>query len=167
VPIKPVHHRFCSLKVCLCLPLECSNAHCQQGSIVALGAQSTAPLLFVGLRVLVDNSMNRIVCLRLLGCAKLSAEIAVNGRVALDMVMAKPYDLILMDCMMPEMDGYASTQAIRAHELAHQLPRVPIVALTANAMPVCLYSERVLVCGTRQCMVLISSFKTSIGLERL
>jgi len=86
--------------------------------------------------VLADNKMNQIVCMRLLACAQLSADLALNGMLALEMAKAKSYDLILMDCMMPEMDGYTATQAIRAFEAEHSLPRVPIVALTANAMPV-------------------------------
>ena len=44
------------------------------------------------------------------------------------------FDLILMDCQMPEMDGFAASMAIRQHEQAANMPRVPIIALTANAM---------------------------------
>jgi len=54
------------------------------------------------------------------------------------------YSVVFMDCQMPVMDGYQATGAIRAYEERHSLPRTPIVAMTANAMPgdreVCLRS---------------------------
>ena len=66
-----------------------------------------------------------------LGC---SVDIAKNGLEALDAVASKTYDLVLMDCMMPKMDGYTATAEIRRRQNAKQLPNFPIVAMTANAM---------------------------------
>jgi two-component system sensor histidine kinase/response regulator len=85
------------------------------------------------LRVLVaeDNSVNQRVVtsmLRKLGCA---VDVAANGFEAIDMFGRFPYDLVLMDWQMPELDGIEATRAIRALPEGVQ---VPIVALTANAM---------------------------------
>jgi CheY-like chemotaxis protein len=85
-------------------------------------------------RVLVaeDVVVNQRVVSRAL--EKLGYEVAVvnNGREAVDAWATGRFDLILMDCQMPEMDGYAATQAIRQREADGK--RIPIVALTAHAM---------------------------------
>ena len=86
-----------------------------------------------GERILVaeDNSTNRLVILAELNCLKYSAEAVLNGAEAVEAVMRGGYDLVLMDCEMPVMDGYEATRSIRGSD--H--PRIPIVALTASAMP--------------------------------
>ncbi|MBV8580329.1 MAG: response regulator, partial [Candidatus Eremiobacteraeota bacterium] len=61
------------------------------------------------------------------------ADVAENGRMAIDAVAERRFDLVLMDCEMPEVDGYTATRAIRASE-ATTGEHVPIVAMTANAM---------------------------------
>lgn len=61
------------------------------------------------------------------------ADVAANGRAVLEALERTSYDLILMDCQMPEMDGYEATAAIRAREV-HTGLHIPIVAMTANAM---------------------------------
>src|SRR5690606_10000393 len=59
-----------------------------------------------------------------------------NGVAAFNAVRetATPYDLILMDCEMPEMDGFEATRSIREYERSHNMPATPIVALTAHAL---------------------------------
>jgi two-component system, sensor histidine kinase and response regulator len=82
-----------------------------------------------------DNGVNQVVArnmLRSLGC---TVEIMANGQLALDAAKSGHYDIVLMDCQMPVMDGYAASRAIRAWEAEQGSgARIPIVALTANAL---------------------------------
>jgi PAS domain S-box-containing protein len=82
-----------------------------------------------------DNLINQAVALGMLKKIEgYNVAVAGNGLEALKAHAEHPFDLILMDCHMPEMDGYEATRQIRAREAAAGGPRVPIVALTANAM---------------------------------
>jgi CheY-like chemotaxis protein/HPt (histidine-containing phosphotransfer) domain-containing protein len=89
------------------------------------------------LQVLVvdDIQINRELASALLIRHGHRVEMANNGREAVEKWAAGNWDLILMDVQMPEMDGLAATAAIRAQEAAKGLPRAPIIAMTANAMP--------------------------------
>ena len=82
-----------------------------------------------------DNAVNQFVARRMFKLMGCPFEIVSNGQLALEAVMNGGYDIVLMDCQMPVMDGYAATRAIRQWEA--QQPgarRLPIVALTANAL---------------------------------
>jgi signal transduction histidine kinase/CheY-like chemotaxis protein/HPt (histidine-containing phosphotransfer) domain-containing protein len=81
-----------------------------------------------------DNPVNQEVAQAMLQNFGCSLETAQNGREALQAVEQYPFDLVLMDCMMPEMDGYAATAEIRRRQRAGLLPHFPIIALTANAI---------------------------------
>jgi len=87
-----------------------------------------------GLRILVaeDNLVNQKVALRLLEKLDYRATAVADGRAAVAAWQAGNFDLILMDCQMPQMDGYAATREIRRLEDGKR--HVPIVALTAHAM---------------------------------
>jgi PAS domain S-box-containing protein len=100
-------------------------------------AQAEDAPLFVGSftpRVLVaeDHPVNQTLATALLKRLGCDVELANNGAEAIEMAGRTTYDLILMDCQMPDIDGYAATAELRAHE--KPMVRVPIVALTANAM---------------------------------
>jgi signal transduction histidine kinase/CheY-like chemotaxis protein len=90
----------------------------------------------LGLRVLVadDNAINREVAVAMLEVLGCSAVLAGDGRAAVTEARQHRFDLILMDCQMPDMDGYAATAAIRSEETRQGLAPTPIVALTANVM---------------------------------
>ena len=84
-----------------------------------------------------DNKVNQMVAGSLLKQAGISFDIAENGLEAIAKLSSReqsPYQLVLMDCQMPEMDGYQATRAIRAGEAGAAHQGVNIVALTANAM---------------------------------
>ena len=86
-------------------------------------------------RVLVaeDNPVNQRVVVKLLERRGYEVDVASNGREALAAVRAAPYDIVFMDCQMPEMDGYEATRAIRALPFA-RAAELPVIALTAHAM---------------------------------
>jgi len=98
--------------------------------------EPTAQAEGVALRVLAaeDNGMNQLVLRTLLGQVGVEPVMVGNGREAVEAWAREPWDLILMDVQMPEMDGPTATGVIRARERAEGRPRTPIVALTANAM---------------------------------
>ena len=81
-----------------------------------------------------DNVINQQVAIGILQIQGYEVAVANNGKEALEAHAQAPFDLVLMDCHMPEMDGFEATRAIRAREQAGDGRRVPIVALTANAM---------------------------------
>ncbi len=89
-----------------------------------------------GLRVLLveDNRVNQFVALRQLAKFGYEAEAVNGGAEAIARHTLAAYDVILMDCQMPEMDGFEATRRIRAWEKAERRPAVQIIALTANAM---------------------------------
>jgi PAS domain S-box-containing protein len=86
------------------------------------------------LRILLaeDSLMNQKVALNQLRSFGYEADVVANGQEVLDLMAKIPYDLILMDCQMPVLDGYSTTQAIRARE--GKTRRTIVIAMTANAM---------------------------------
>jgi len=109
--------------------------HCEAGSV---GERRLLPAAgsdrFSGQRVLLveDNEVNRELAEEMLATLGLTVDLAENGRQAIERIKQTAYDLVLMDCQMPVMDGYEATQLIR-----HELPvsDLPIIAMTANVLP--------------------------------
>jgi PAS domain S-box-containing protein len=81
-----------------------------------------------------DNAVNALVLKTLLHQIGVELAVVENGALAVDAWRREPWDLILMDVQMPEMDGPTAARLIRNSEAAQNLPRTPIIALTANAM---------------------------------
>ncbi|MBF0229780.1 MAG: response regulator [Desulfamplus sp.] len=81
-----------------------------------------------------DNITNQVVAIGILRKLGYQADVANNGKEALEVISSNSYDLILMDCQMPEMDGYEATEKIRQGAAGMENMNVPIVAMTANAV---------------------------------
>ncbi len=88
-----------------------------------------------GRKILVaeDNLVNQKVVARLLAKFGLKVSLVENGAEALKQLIQERFDLILMDCQMPVMDGYQATRSLRARERSQNLARTPVIALTAHA----------------------------------
>jgi len=81
-----------------------------------------------------DNAINRLIVVEMLKRLGVQVEQAEHGEEALARLDAGRFDLVLMDCLMPRLDGPAATRIWRERERSIACPRTPIVALTANAM---------------------------------
>ena len=88
------------------------------------------------IRILVaeDNPINQKVAQATLRKMGLQADVVANGQEAVNALQTIPYDLVLMDCQMPEMDGFEATRSIRLEGSKALNPRIPIIAMTAFAM---------------------------------
>jgi signal transduction histidine kinase/CheY-like chemotaxis protein/HPt (histidine-containing phosphotransfer) domain-containing protein len=101
----------------------------------ALGAQTAAPFVQklpkdVSILVVEDNLVNQKVTLRMLQKLGCYADVAANGREALAALKRRSYDIVLMDCMMPELDGFEATKGIRAANGEQPI----IIAMTASIL---------------------------------
>ncbi|MEM1231009.1 MAG: response regulator, partial [Pseudomonadota bacterium] len=108
------------------------------GEAAGAPARAAAPDTerFARARVLLaeDNRVNQVVARKTLRTFGIECEVAADGAEVLERVAADSFDLILMDCQMPRVDGFEATRTLRRREAETGANRVPIVALTANAM---------------------------------
>jgi signal transduction histidine kinase len=113
-------------KFCVSIPLRIAAIEIEQPSTApqAPNLRTTSPILVVE-----DNRVNQKVAMMLVRGLGLSVEVASNGLEAVEHCSSNDYAAVLMDCHMPEMDGYEATRRIRALKRK----RVPIIALTAGA----------------------------------
>jgi two-component system, sensor histidine kinase and response regulator len=107
-------------------PLQAQAAQ----AAVAPAARVTGPKILL----VEDNPVNREVAVGMLESLGCAVEAAENGWLAIEAMNTAAYDAVFMDCQMPIMDGMTATAEIRRREQSSGLGRVPIVALTANAM---------------------------------
>lgn len=106
-------------------------------AVASAGANPSAQLagpLTGHVLVVEDNPVNRTVAMRVVSLIGVSVDVAEHGKEALEKLARGKFDLILMDCQMPVMDGYTATRTRRTLEEEQKLPRIPIIAMTANAM---------------------------------
>ena len=111
----------------------------EQGQLQTADDDSEAPdELFTGAHVLIvdDVQVNKFVLTEMLELMGVTVETANDGQQAVEDVAKKDYDMVLMDCQMPVMDGFAATEIIRAKEKTENSGHLPIVAITARAMAV-------------------------------
>ena len=126
---KPVRQAELFQVLCRLLNPATDSAPHGPSSVAARARRFAARIL-----VAEDNPVNQEMALAVLERLDCRAKVATNGREAVEAVARNEYDLILMDCQMPEMDGFAATAAIREWEASQHRPRLPIIALTANVV---------------------------------
>jgi two-component system sensor histidine kinase/response regulator len=138
-------HDASGYDACLTKPVRWSGLPDYLASVVrgeTLAGRSTDPnssIRHLGRResrilLVEDNVVNQQVALSLLKKMGISADCASSGVEALKILESNPYDLVLMDCMMPELDGYETAARIRNRESSVLNHGIPIIAMTANAM---------------------------------
>jgi len=119
-----------------CLSAAMTSAAGSPPTVEAAGSMPDSTQQYAGPRILLveDNPINLEVAVCMLESLGCSATTAHNGRMAIDAMNGGSYDAVLMDCQMPVMDGLTATAEIRRRESGTGKPRVPIIAVTANAM---------------------------------
>lgn len=130
----PSHFDDAGLHALLAAPV----AHARPAALLANAGQGqptpTLPPLHLRVLLVEDNTVNRMVAEQLLRVFQCEVRNAADGEQALLALREGDVDVVLMDCQMPVLDGYAATRRWRAEEVENGRPRLPIIAMTANAM---------------------------------
>ncbi|HEY9068545.1 MAG TPA: ATP-binding protein, partial [Burkholderiaceae bacterium] len=115
----------------------CCLAKPEASSLLTPDTSPRADLQLENRRVLLveDNPVNQLYAQAILDRHSCDTTIADNGLIAVECWRSSSFDLILMDCHMPEMDGFESARAIRAEEQSGGTRRTPIIGITASALP--------------------------------
>jgi two-component system, sensor histidine kinase and response regulator len=134
-PVKPAQLRSCLERV---FGMQRAAAYPEEGAAaqktlvthhtIAEDSEARARVLVVE-----DNAVNQKVAMRILSKLNYRADCAGNGREALDALQSENYDVVLMDCQMPVMDGFEAAREIRRRE-KNGNSHIPVIAMTANAM---------------------------------
>ena len=127
---KPVRRSQLFAALCQAMSLESAPPNAASNVPAALPAAPRGPRILL----VEDNPVNREVAVGMLESLGCRSEVANNGRLAIEAMSDTVYDAILMDCQMPVMDGLTATAEIRRRERGAGAVRVPVIALTANAM---------------------------------
>jgi signal transduction histidine kinase/DNA-binding response OmpR family regulator len=98
----------------------------------AMGAEQSGFMQGINVLLAEDNAVNQKVALKMLSALGCNVDVVENGVEAAAAAQKGNYDIVFMDCQMPDLDGYGATRQIRNHEAGRK--RVPVVAMTANVM---------------------------------
>ena len=125
--------------ITLTLPVSGASGEVVQVQNLSVAQKKVSPLLDGNVNVPLvlavdDHPINRDLLARQIKLLGLKSETAENGKVALSMWREGRFALVITDCHMPEMDGYTLSRTIRKIEAEKKLPRIPIIAWTANAL---------------------------------
>lgn len=127
-PIRPVKLLETITHILIGHPEKISENQLSQNDLM------TTPVSNVKILLAEDNLINQKVAMRILNKSGYHVDIAMNGLEALNLFKQNKYNLVLMDCQLPEMDGYVATQEIRKFESENKLRPTPIIAMTAHAL---------------------------------
>jgi signal transduction histidine kinase/ActR/RegA family two-component response regulator len=116
------------------LPLRRDRPHDAENRLQEPEAQFLKTANKIRILVAEDNPANQKVAQAMLRKIGLRADVVANGKEAVDVLQIVPYDLLLMDCQMPEMDGFEATRAIRRNGSKVLDPHIPVIAMTASNM---------------------------------
>lgn len=139
IELESVPGRGSTFSLILTLPVSVDSGEVVQSQHPEVERRAVAPLFDYSndaplILAVDDHPINRNLLARQLKLLGLRSETAENGLVALSMWRDGAFDMVITDCHMPEMDGYALAQAIRKLEAEDRRPHTPIVAWTANAL---------------------------------
>jgi CheY-like chemotaxis protein len=132
IEVKTQPGRGSRFRFALALQHDRSGVHAPP-SDSAMGGLDSDTLLNGRVLVVEDNEVNRMIAREMLQSLGIDVFEAADGMQALEQINGHRVDLVLMDCQMPVMDGYVATEELRKREARLGLPRLPVVALTANA----------------------------------
>lgn len=131
----PVHHEVEAPRTASADPAVPQHVAQPSGDSAGGAADLLAPTSTGGNKVLLvdDSIVNQEVARDFLEGMGCSVQVAKNGQEAVTAIDSETFDIVLMDCQMPVMDGFQATRVIREKETTAKVRRIPIIALTANA----------------------------------
>jgi PAS domain S-box-containing protein len=131
--VKPIRqHQLCEILARVLAGEIPGTAH----AVTVVATRTPRGVLSTRARILLveDNVTNQLVALKILEKIGHRAHVVGNGREALEALAHAPYDLVLMDCQMPEMDGFEATRRMRSPDALAAWRTIPVIAMTAHAM---------------------------------